>query len=92
MCEDRQQEDVMTGRPDPTIGEHSGKFLDVLNSLNFGPLAYKLMHPEDGPGLSLDQTTDAITKYKCFLFLYRACEGGRVVNLVEIADGGHLQW
>ena len=66
---------MTAGHPDLTIDEHSGKFLDVLNSLNFGPLAYKLMHPEDGPGLSLDQTTDAITKYKGFRILDRACEG-----------------
>jgi hypothetical protein len=64
-----------TGRSGFTIDEQAATFLDNLNSLDFGPLAYKLMHPEDGIGLSLEQTADAITKYKGFLFLCQACEG-----------------
>ena len=50
-------------------------FLEKLNRLDFGPLAYKLMHREEGPGLSLDQAADAITKYKGFLLLSHACRG-----------------
>ncbi|CDG84646.1 glycine-rich domain-containing protein [Janthinobacterium agaricidamnosum] len=48
------------------------EFLHTLNQLDFGPLAYKLMHPEDHPGLSFEQTLDAIKKYKGFLFLCHA--------------------
>lgn len=51
------------------------EFLRVLNGLDFGPLAYKLMNPEDRPGLSLEQTMDAIQKYKGFLFLYYVNQG-----------------
>lgn len=46
------------------------EFLRKLNSLDFGPLVYKLMHAEDRPGLSLEQAVDAVEKYKGFLFLY----------------------
>jgi len=50
-------------------------FLSKLNSADFGPLAYKLMNPEDRPGMSFEQTIDAIKKYKGFLFLYYANKG-----------------
>src|SRR5262245_21531632 len=53
-------------------------FLSKLNSLDFGPLAYKLMNPEDRPGMSFEQTIDAIKKYKGFLFLYYANRGKAV--------------
>jgi hypothetical protein len=66
---------MTTGHPGFTIDETAATFLDKLNNLDFGPLAYKLMYPEDGTGLSLEQTADAITKYKGFLFLYQSCEG-----------------
>src|SRR5271156_6467427 len=73
----RQQERLAmtTGHPGFTIDETAATFLDKLNHLDFGPLAYKLMYPEDGTGLSLEETADAITKYKGFLFLYQSCEG-----------------
>lgn len=46
------------------------EIIEKLNSLDFSPLAYKLMHPEDRPGLSINQAVDAIKKYKGFLFIY----------------------
>lgn len=49
---------------------HRDEFLRTLNSLDFGPLVYKLMHAEDRPGLTLEQALDAVQKYKGFLFLY----------------------
>ena len=55
--------------------EKQQAFLEKLNSLDFGPLAYKLMHPEDRPGLTYDQSMDAIKKYKGFLALYAANPG-----------------
>jgi len=60
---------------EPAVNEKLRTFLEKLNSLDFGPLAYKLMNPEDRPGFSLEQTIDAITKYKGFLFLYYANQG-----------------
>lgn len=53
-------------------------FLEKLNQIDFGPLAYKLMHAEDRPGLSCDQAIDAIKKYKGFLFLYHINNGGSI--------------
>lgn len=55
--------------------EKQHAFLEKLNSLDFGPLAYKLMTPEDRPGLSFEQSIDAIIKYKGFLTLYAANPG-----------------
>ncbi|MEN9868763.1 MAG: hypothetical protein RL748_4353 [Pseudomonadota bacterium] len=55
--------------------EKQQAFLHKLNSLDFGPLAYKLMNPEDRPGLSFEQSIDAIKKYKGFLALYAANPG-----------------
>ncbi|WP_377704690.1 glycine-rich domain-containing protein [Pseudoduganella sp. UC29_71] len=57
------------------LSETQKDFLQKLNSLDFGPLAYKLMNPEDRPGLSLEQTADAITRYKGFLFLTHSNHG-----------------
>lgn len=55
--------------------EKQQNFLQKLNNLDFGPLAYKLMNPEDRPGLSFEQSIDAIKKYKGFLALYAANPG-----------------
>lgn len=57
------------------LNETQREFLHKLNCTDFGPLAYKLMNPEDRPGLSLEQTADAITKYKGFLFLANNAQG-----------------
>src|SRR5215475_10000706 len=59
-------------------GEKLSEILGKLNSLDFGPLAYKLMNPEDRPGFSLEQSIDAIKKYKGFLALYYANQGKSV--------------
>lgn len=66
---------MTNGRLGHSIDENVHKFLHRLNSLDFGPLAYKLIHPEDRPALSLEQAADAITKYKGFLFLCHVSEG-----------------
>lgn len=61
--------------------QDNGKFKDLLhkiNNLDFAPLAYKLMHPEDRPGLSFEQSLDAIKKYKGFLFLCHVNQGKSV--------------
>jgi hypothetical protein len=53
-------------------------FLRRLNGLDLGPLAYKLMSPEDRPGLSLEQAGHAIQNYKGFLFLCYANPGAPI--------------
>lgn len=48
------------------------EFLQKINQLDFGPLAHKLMYPDDRRGLSFEQALDGIKKYKGFLFLCHA--------------------
>jgi hypothetical protein len=72
------QERVMNDHPNPRILESDQEFLARLNSLDFGPLLYKLTHAEDRPGLSLEQAIDAVKKYKGFLFLYHANQGASI--------------
>jgi hypothetical protein len=44
----------MTNRGfNPQTDRNAAVFLHKLNNLDFGPLAYKLMNPEDRPGMSL---------------------------------------
>jgi hypothetical protein len=43
--------------------------LTKLNSIDFGPIAFKLMNAEDGKGWNLPETTQAIEDYRRFLFL-----------------------
>jgi hypothetical protein len=56
-------------------GSRNREFLRKLNSLDFAPLAYNLMVPEERPGMSLAQAVAAIKAYKGFLFLYHASQG-----------------
>jgi hypothetical protein len=39
------------------------------SGLDYGPLAYKLMNPESGDGISLAEATHLIEKYRRFLLL-----------------------
>lgn len=55
---------------DPQTDPKIDDFVRRLNKLDFGPLAYKLMHPEGRPGFSFAKAIDAIRKYKGFLFLH----------------------
>lgn len=45
------------------------QFLNKLNQVDFGPTAYKLIYPGDGEGLTIEQATAAIEKYRHFLVL-----------------------
>jgi hypothetical protein len=56
-------------------GSRNREFLRKLNSLDFAPLAYNLMIPEERPGMSLAQAVAAIKIYKGFLFLCQANQG-----------------
>ncbi|MDY6940266.1 MAG: hypothetical protein SWY16_21745 [Cyanobacteriota bacterium] len=51
-------------------------FINKLASLDLGPIAYKLMHPEDGRGWTQIEATSALVQYMRFLllvFLYPDC-------------------
>lgn len=45
------------------------EFLDRLNQIDFGCIAFKLLHPEDGVIWSIEQVTQAIEQYRLFLIL-----------------------
>jgi hypothetical protein len=44
-------------------------FLSRLNQIDFGPIAYKLMHPAHGKAWTLEQTAHEIQQYRRFLWL-----------------------
>jgi len=44
-------------------------FLHRLQAIDFGPIAFKLMNPDEGTGLTLEQATWGIELYRRFLFL-----------------------
>jgi hypothetical protein len=45
-------------------------FLEKLAAIDFEPIAFKLMYPDEGTGLTLEQATHAIEQYRRFLFLH----------------------
>jgi hypothetical protein len=45
------------------------EFLSRLNQIDFGPIAFKLMHPEDGQIWTLERVTHEIEQYRRFLWL-----------------------
>jgi hypothetical protein len=52
-----------------TLSIEDKAFLERLSAIDFGPIAFKLMHPEDVEGWSLERVTRAVELYRRFLFL-----------------------
>jgi hypothetical protein len=50
-----------------TTQPSSSAFLSRLNQIDFGPIAYKLMHPAHGKAWTLEQTAHEIQQYRRFL-------------------------
>jgi hypothetical protein len=44
-------------------------FLMKLNGIDFGSVAYQLMYPSEGEGLTIEQATAAIEQYRQFLII-----------------------
>jgi hypothetical protein len=44
-------------------------FLEKLNRVDFGSVAYQLMYPGEGEGLTIEQATAAIEQYRQFLVM-----------------------
>jgi hypothetical protein len=72
--------DSIGHQPTDRVGERNRTevqgFLDKLGGIDFGPLAYSLVHPNDGPAWTIAQTTVAIEQYRQFLvlsYLYPRC-------------------
>ena len=52
-----------------TLPKQDFTFLKTLETIDFGPIAFKMIHPDEGQGWTLDQATQAIEQYRRFLFL-----------------------
>jgi hypothetical protein len=72
--------DLLQIQPLDRVGERDRAevqvFLGKLGVLDFGTLAYDLVYPNNEPGLTIAQATEAIEKYRQFLvlnYLYPRC-------------------
>ena len=59
-------------------------FLQRLQAIDFGPIAFKLMNPDEGTGLTLKQATRGIELYRKFLFLTYCYPERQIVPSREI--------
>jgi hypothetical protein len=66
------------------LSQSDWEFLHRLTEVDFGPIAFKLMHPEEGVSLTLKEVTDAIEEYRRFLFLYHLYPDRIIVPSKEI--------
>jgi hypothetical protein len=60
------------------------EFLQRLMEVDFGPIAFKLMHPDEGVGFTLSEVTAAIEQYRRFLYLYHLYPDRIIVPSREI--------
>jgi hypothetical protein len=52
--------------------------------IDFGPIAFKLMHPDEGMGFTLCEVTESIEQYRRFLYLYHLYPDRIIVPSREI--------
>jgi hypothetical protein len=52
------------------LSQPDWEFLQRLMEVDFGPIAFKLMNPEEGVSLRLKDVTASIEEYRRFLYLY----------------------
>jgi hypothetical protein len=71
------------------LSEQDKAFLARLATIDFGPLAFKLTHPEESPGWTLEQATYAIEQYRRFLFLTYRYPDREIVPTREIDQVWH---
>ena len=64
-------------------------FLSKLKSLDLGPIAYKLLYPDEGNGWTKEEITRAITHYKIFLLLVFLHPGRPIIPTKEIDHVWH---
>ncbi|WNZ27473.1 glycine-rich domain-containing protein-like [Leptolyngbya sp. NK1-12] len=74
----------------PQLSATDQAFLQRLARIDFGPIAFKLMHPDKGPGWPLAQTTHAIEQYRRFLFLHHRYPTAQLVPSQEIDQVWHI--
>ncbi len=68
----------------PSLSADDRAFLHRLQTIDFGPIAFKLMNPDDGMGLTLAQVTYEIELYRKFLFLSYRYRERQIVPSREI--------
>lgn len=59
-------------------------FIQKLKTLDLGPIAYKLMHPEEGHGWTYERTTKALVRYLMFLFLVYLYPNAQIVPTQDV--------
>lgn len=64
-------------------------FLSKLKSLDLGPIAYKLLYPDEGQGWTKEKTIRAITHYKIFLLLVFLNPQRQIIPTKEIDHVWH---
>ncbi|MEM9906391.1 MAG: hypothetical protein AAF921_15345 [Cyanobacteria bacterium P01_D01_bin.44] len=72
-----------------TLSTDDKSFLERLSNIDFGPIAFKLMHPEDGDGWTLERVTRAVELYRRFLFLNYLYDDRPIVPSREIDQVWH---
>lgn len=58
--------------------------IQKLAAIDLGPIAYKLMYPEEGSGWSYEQTRKALIRYLMFLFLVYLYPNAHIVPTKDI--------
>lgn len=72
-----------------TLAKTDRDFLAKLSNIDFGPIAYKLMHPEDGEAWDLARATQAVEQYRRFLFLSKHYPNRKIVPSKEVDEVWH---
>ncbi|MEL6776657.1 MAG: glycine-rich domain-containing protein-like [Cyanobacteria bacterium J06597_16] len=72
-----------------TLSKTHNDFLNRLSKVDFGPIAYKLMNPEEGEGWTIERATQAIEQYRRFLFLVNQYPERKIVPSREIDQVWH---
>ncbi|MEO1401984.1 MAG: hypothetical protein AAFV72_12150 [Cyanobacteria bacterium J06635_1] len=75
--------------PTQTLSTDDTAFLERLSDIDFGPIAFKLMHPEGGDGWTLERVTRAVELYRRFLFLNYLYDDRPIVPSREIDQVWH---
>lgn len=73
-----------------TASTATKQFLERLNRLDFGPIAFQLMNPDDKPGLTLAEATAAIEDYRRFLVLSYLYQDRAIVPSRSVDRVWHL--
>ena len=71
------------------LSEVDRTFLEKLRDTDFGPIAFKLMHPDDGPGWTLEQAIRGIEQYRRFLMLKHFYPQADIVPTREVDKVWH---